>query len=80
MHVGADRWLDLELVEARDIGGRETAGGRLDCYALTFRGRDRGHVPQATYRLESPDLGDLEVFLVPIGPDAVGMRYEAIFN
>jgi len=25
-------------------------------------------------------MGDLDLFLVPIGPDGEGMRYEAIFT
>lgn len=37
-------------------------------------------LPQATYRIENANLGVLEVFLVPIGPDESGMRYEATFN
>jgi hypothetical protein len=37
-------------------------------------------VPQGIYKLENEKLGALEIFLVPIGPDEKGMRYEAIFN
>jgi hypothetical protein len=37
-------------------------------------------VPQAIYAMRHPTLGALDVFLVPIGPDAVGMRYQAVFN
>jgi hypothetical protein len=29
---------------------------------------------------ESFLAGNVEIFLVPIGPDATGMRYEAVFN
>lgn len=36
---------------------------------------------QRTYRLEHADLGVLEIFLVPVGPQAGGeLGYEAIFN
>ena len=47
--------------------------------------RDAGFVssrtagPQRIYRLRHDRLGAFEVFLVPIGPDAVGMRFEAVF-
>jgi hypothetical protein len=37
-------------------------------------------LPQATYRLEHATLGAMDVFLVPIGQDREGVRYEAIFN
>jgi hypothetical protein len=36
---------------------------------------------QQIYRLECEGLVEsLDLFLVPIGPDANGMRYEAVFN
>lgn len=35
---------------------------------------------QAVFILEHPVKGDLPVFFVPIGPDAVGMKYEAVFS
>ncbi len=66
----------------RDLGRRTDPGGELSTYALVFRAPPRraAHAPQGTYRLTHAELGTLEVFLVPIGPDAGGMRYEAIFN
>ncbi|MFN7117495.1 MAG: DUF6916 family protein [Saprospiraceae bacterium] len=27
-----------------------------------------------------PNIGELYIFLVPLGPDAEGMRYEAVFT
>jgi len=81
MGLGAGNSLDLELIEVRDLGRRRnSAGSELSCYALVFRAPTRSAAPQASYRLEHDTLGALELFLVPIGPDAVGMRYEAIFN
>jgi hypothetical protein len=81
LHAGADRSFDFELIEARDIGGRPAASGEfLPCYSLVFRGPESGLVPQATYRIENEGIGALEVFLVPVGPDGAGIRYEAIFN
>jgi hypothetical protein len=37
-------------------------------------------MPQGTYSLGHAELGDLELFLVPLGPDGdARMRYEAAF-
>ena len=47
-------------------------------FRLTFRGPDDGILPQGTYRLEH-DAIQLEVFIVPLQPDAEGPVYEAIF-
>ncbi len=49
-------------------------------FALRFRTPAvTGHVPQRIYPLAHPVLGTLEIFLVPLGADAAGMRYEAVF-
>jgi hypothetical protein len=37
-------------------------------------------IPQQTCRLRHPELGELELFLVPLGPDERGMRYEAVVS
>jgi uncharacterized protein DUF6916 len=71
---------DLELIEVHDLGRRETPGGELSNYGLTFLARGTAPLPQAIYHLEHPMLGPMDVFLVPIGRGAEGIRYEAIFN
>lgn len=50
-------------------------------FMLVFRtGQKDQYYLQGTYALEHPEKGDLDIFLVPIGPDAEGMKYEAIFS
>lgn len=50
-------------------------------FALQFRSTlTTGYLPQRIYALTHPALGTLEVFLVPRGPEATGMRYEAVFG
>lgn len=81
MDLGGGQELRLELAAVRDLGRRSDPSGELSTYALVFRSPgERRHAPQGTYRLTHAELGALEVFVVPIGPDAVGMRYEAVFN
>lgn len=71
---------NLTLVEVRDLGRRPTAGGELSNYSLTFLAPAPDVLPQAIYPLEHAALGAMDVFLVPIGRSAEGVRYEAIFN
>jgi hypothetical protein len=81
MRVGSERWIDVQLVELEDLGRRKLPdGSELSCFSLLFRSGMADHVPQAIYAMRHPTLGALDVFLVPIGPDAVGMRYQAVFN
>jgi hypothetical protein len=37
-------------------------------------------LPQRIYPFEHPDLGAFEVFIVPVGADPDGVRYEAVFS
>ena len=75
--------LPLELVEATDLqssGRAPAADGRRAPFSLVFRGPHTPVAPQRIYPLEHPSIGRAELFLVPIGPDGQGMRYEAIFT
>jgi hypothetical protein len=76
--------LELELIEVRSLKledeNRDPAL-RSEPFRLTFRGGPKdAYLPQASYTLEHDDLGNVDIFLVPIGPDDQAMRYEAIFN
>ena len=37
-------------------------------------------LPQGTYQIQNSEMGIIDMFLVPIGPDSANMRYEAIFS
>lgn len=73
---------DLVLAEVEALSRETTApGGPRTPFSLVFReARDGSHFQQGTVPLHHPDLGSFEMFLVPIGPDAEGMRYQAIFT
>jgi hypothetical protein len=73
--------LDLVLVEARSLSLHPGAPGpRRDPFSLVFLGPKVPVLPQRIYPLENEAFGRLEIFLVPIGADADGVKYEAIFN
>ena len=74
--------LEVELVEALALAVREDVpeGVRKEPFSLLFRAQVQDALPQQIYRIEHGTLGDLDLFLVPLGPDTVGMRYEAVFS
>jgi hypothetical protein len=74
--------VEVELLEAAALPGRQTNDEaiRRDPFSLLFRASGASSLPQQVYRVEHSALGELDIFLVPIGPDEVGMRFEAIFN
>jgi hypothetical protein len=76
--LGERGTLDVELCE---LALHEAhPGARPQPFSLYFRGPRQAVLPQQIYRLEHDQLGALEIFLVTVGPDAQGMRYEAVFN
>ena len=72
--------IDLALAEVTDLARRDHAGPRRAPFSLVFRGPNWPLLSQRIWAVEHEVLGRLEIFLVPIGPDALGMRYEAVFN
>jgi hypothetical protein len=78
-----DDGLALELLAARtrvpDAPPTDAAGLRTP-FSLTFRGPPEPILAQRIRRLRHADLGALELFLVPIGRDGAGIRYEAVFG
>ena len=75
---------DLELVQVTE---RNTADGKQpwavtgqERFSILFRGvRDRP-LQQGMCHMRHDQLGDLELFLVPVGQDQQSVYYEAIFN
>lgn len=72
--------LELVLVVALGRTSERAAEDRPQSFSLEFRGPNEPILPQQIYRLQHSELGDLDIFLVPIGPDEQGLLYEAIFN
>jgi hypothetical protein len=68
---------ELTLVECEPLGG--TAMERVP-FSLVFLGPPEPVLPQRIYPLAHDELGDRELFLVPIAQDADGTRYEAVFT
>lgn len=70
----------LELVSAAEVGLRSSQAERQP-FSLQFLGpHSSQYLQQHTYRLEHETLGGLDIFIVPLGPEAGRMRYEAIFS
>ena len=73
--------LALRLSEVTPLSSATSPpGSTRSPFTLLFHGPLSPWVRQATHRLEHAGLGSLDLFLVPLGPDAAGMRYEAVFT
>jgi hypothetical protein len=80
VEVESSEPIELELVEVavRQSEANEQAG--MERFSTFFYGPGNFFLPQQTYELRHPEMGEMAVFIVPIGADEKGYRYEAIFN
>lgn len=76
--TSAEGAFELVLVSA-EARGRPVGGGRQP-FSLLFRGPRQPVLPQAIHPLVHDALGTLEIFIVPVGANADGVEYEAIFS
>ncbi len=76
----APRPVELELVEVKGYNALPTERGGMQRFSLYFYGPDDIFVPQATYTFDHERMGALDLFIVPIGRDERGFRYEVVFN
>ena len=85
-HAGPEP-LVVELIDVTELGPvpapDEDEGGlsRRQPFSVVFQGPE-GSAPlqQSIYRIEHAKLGVLDLFIVPIGSDRRGIRYEAVFT
>jgi hypothetical protein len=68
--------MDLTLTEAADMNST----ARQEQFQLIFRGPLEISLPQGNYPLLHEVLGEILLFLVPIGRQSDGIRYQAVFN
>jgi hypothetical protein len=70
----------LILVKALEFGEAVVTGGRRP-FSLEFTNPKKdAYLAQQIYPLEHEGLGVLDLFIVPLGPDSDGMRYEVVFG
>ncbi|MGI8642374.1 MAG: DUF6916 family protein [Pyrinomonadaceae bacterium] len=68
--------IELELVEAIE----PVIALQQEFFSLIFLGPKNLLLPQKIYQLAHERLGNGVLFLVPIGQNEEGIRYEAVFN
>jgi hypothetical protein len=72
--------LDLTLEEALALPANARGPGMRAPFSLVFVGHPDLLLGQQIHRLEHADMGELEIFLTPIGRNERAISYEAVFN
>lgn len=71
--------LPADLIEVKET--ENYLHGDRTPFFIVFRTEQKDRFyPQGIYDVVHPTKGLISIFLVPLGPDAKGMRYEAVFS
>ena len=68
--------VELELVEVTEL----KVYPRQEEFTLTFRGPLNQFLDQGVRPFRHDQMGEFELFIVPVKQDAEGFYYEAVFN
>ena len=80
LQVNAPKPIDLTLVEVESRPSDATEQQGMERFSVVFLGSPEFLLPQNTYRLVHPEMGEFDIFLVAIGKETDGYRYEAVYN
>jgi len=80
VRVQTPRPLELELTEVKDYTPLASEPSGMERFSLYFYGPGDVMLKQGTFTLEHPTMGEVVLFIVPIGLDPQGFRYEVVFN
>lgn len=78
IETGSGQSVDAELIEAAVLGdgGQDPTASRRTPFSLLFAVTSGDDLPQQIYTINHEALGDLQLFMVPLG----GGRMESVFN
>lgn len=71
--------ISAELIEVT-VNKAPGESSRRKSFSLVFRTDGEPKFDQGIYTVRHENMPELDIFLVPIGPDSKGFCYEAIFN
>lgn len=76
IHFTPENIVETELTEVTEL--KKTP--RSQSFSILFLAPINDPFIQGVYRMEHPELGSFELFIVPVGKNEKGIKYEALFN
>jgi hypothetical protein len=76
----ADTEIELELNQVKSYSSRHQEHEGMERFSAFFVGAGQPFLPQMTYQVEHEQMGEFELFLVPVTHTEGAFRYEAVFN
>ncbi|MCS7459127.1 hypothetical protein N0M98_03145 [Paenibacillus doosanensis] len=68
--------VELKLTEVEV----KQASPQAEQFSLLLKGPEAPFLPQQMYRMNHEQLGELDLFMVPVGKGKDGFLYEIVFN
>ncbi|MGO9603603.1 MAG: DUF6916 family protein [Candidatus Binataceae bacterium] len=75
VQMAPNQVVEMTLVTVTDKG----SSPEMESFILNFLAPPDAPIRQGTYRMGHDILGEFDLFIVPIGRDARGVTYEAVF-
>ncbi len=72
----SDSKVELKLSEVSE----KSVSANYERFSLIFHGPSEHFLHQAIYKFEHSNMGEFEMFIVPVGRSQNGLHYEAVFN
>ena len=76
----ADEQLKLKLVTVKAYLPQANEQSGMERFSAYFEGPGERYLPQRVYHLTHDQMGEMDIFLVPLEKNEHGFRYEAVFN
>lgn len=80
VNLDAENGVDLELIEVKGYVSKNNEVTEMERFSIYFQGPGEPYLPQKLYSFQHDQMGEFEIFVVPIGKPEKGFRYEAVFN
>jgi hypothetical protein len=79
-NANAETQAELELVEVKGYTSKHEEQSGMERFSIYFQGPPEPYLPQKVYAFKHKQMGEFEMFVVPIAKNEKGFRYESVFN
>jgi hypothetical protein len=80
VELDGENSVDLELTEVKSYVSKHEEQSGMERFSVYFQGPAEPSLLQKVYPFQHAEMGEFEMFLVPISKNDAGFRYEAVFN
>ena len=80
VELESPRPIEVKLIAVTPRASEPNEEAGMERFSVVFAGPTDVFLPQNMYRMTHPEMGEFEIFLVPLGREGEVFRYEAVYN